>query len=98
LIQPFQIITAERRNLEDGLYQVIRGGDNYQTFPTDQPAFSSAIRMFVGSRTETADRLAGDIGEIILYKGTISEAERDAVEAYLKARWQVRLVVVTPKL
>ncbi len=98
LPQPFQIITAERRNLEDGLYQVIRGGDNTQTFPTDQPAFSDPMRMFVGSRTATLNRLEGDIGEIILYNGTISEAERDAVEAYLKARWKVGLVVVIPKL
>jgi hypothetical protein len=97
-IQPFQIVTAERRDLEDGLYQVIRGGNNYQTFPTDQPAFSDPMRFIVGSRTEVSDRLAGDIGEVILYEGTISEAERDAVEAYLKARWKVSLLVATPKL
>lgn len=96
LPQPFQIVTVERRNGDEGLMQVIRGGSNEQTFPTDEPAFEDAMRLILGSRTEASDPLDGDIGEILLYEGALDEDERAAVEAYLKARWKLGPLVLIP--
>ncbi len=94
LIQPFQIITAERRGNGAGISQILRGGSSEVTAVTTQTAFAESVDLIVGSRTASLERLQGDIGEIILYNGTITAAEREEVEAYLQAKWKVGFSVV----
>jgi hypothetical protein len=94
LVQPFQVITAERRPNGDGVSQILRGGTDEVSAATTQPAFGETLDFILGSRIAASERLSGDIGEIVLYNGTISTEERAPVEAYLRAKWAVKTRLV----
>lgn len=48
---------------------------------------TAANASTVGARTAAADPWNGDVGEVLIYNGALSDTDRVSVEAYLKARW-----------
>lgn len=50
-------------------------------------AFSTNAVMTIGDRQSSSHQWLGDIGEVLVYGSALSNTNRLAVEAYLKAKW-----------
>lgn len=78
-----------------------RDGDNLRSYadgvetaasPTDITGVGTiddASSLYVGARQGAGQYLEGEIGEIIMYKGTISAEEMDLVHDWLIAKWGI---------
>ena len=56
---------------------------------SDAQAYGNNSSIWLGSRMDEAEFLAGDIAEIIYYNRALSTSERRTIEQYLSKRWGV---------
>ena len=63
-------------------------GLNLNTTLTNGGALDLSNELTIGQRNDTADPFGGQIYELIFYDKKLSDNEREAVEAYLRAKWQ----------
>ena len=59
---------------------------------------SCASPFTVGSRFGGTDKYGGDISEILVYDGVMSDPDRQAVESYLNAKWFVSPLVTPTRM
>lgn len=84
------VVTAERRSQEGQNVQRLHVDGTKKFATSTDPAFGHVKQMdlLIGMQTENGSYpFTGRIGEIIVYNGNLTEAERDQVEAYLKQKW-----------
>lgn len=93
VLEPLQVVTAERRKLDGSLVQYVRVDGVEQSASAADPAFGhKELDLLIGMQDDNGlNRFTGRIGEIIIYNGEISLEERAQVEAYLKAKWVPKL-------
>ena len=61
---------------------------NLNTTLTNGGALDLSNGLTIGQRYDAADPFGGQIYELIFYDKKLSDNEREAVEAYLRAKWQ----------
>jgi hypothetical protein len=93
-LDPFQIITAERRLDANDMMMQMMWFDTFaqDTVATDPELGAAAMDLFIGMQAAAGGyKFTGRIGEIVVYNGEITEDERRLVRAYLKAKWVPKL-------
>jgi len=51
--------------------------------------YADGVGFYIGAERNWQSNYHGDIGEILLYGRTVTEAERQQIEAYLSAKWDI---------
>ena len=67
----------------------VNGSSSGQTTVSTTTLNLNATDMFkLGALYQNAEHFSGQIMEVIVYKSALSNADREAVESYLRAKWQ----------
>ncbi len=84
------IISARIQN-DSGIIRVDGVQGNAVTSARSSNASANAAILFIGKRGSGGNLwMRGDIGEIILFRRSLTNSERVAVEGYLKTKWGVK--------
>ena len=84
-----QLVRVERQPLLNGYALTISNGAEAAIVEATEPAFDQIVPSLFGGRDGQTASLDGTLNEILLYQGTLTAAERDAIESYLRVKWQL---------